>query len=549
MTKRAWALSCLLWPLLSVSAQAEEFYVDPAAGSMANDGSAARPWSTLEDVIASGLIGTTVAAGDTVWLLSGYHGELDLNGGGSFEPPVTLAAMPDAMPELARARFGDTSGVTLRGASISPSHGPGGEGGPIVEIGDGASHITVEDCDVFSENDASGWSADQWVNQASNGIEVSGGDAVVRGNTVRNVRFGISVDGVRALIDRNVIDGFSADGMRGLGDDETFQYNVVKNVYVDGDLDDNHDDGFQSWTIGEDGEVGTGEVRGMVLRGNLILNYEDPNQPFRATLQGIGCFDGTFVDWVVENNVVITDHWHGITLLGARNSRIVNNTVLDVNGEDPGPPWISIDAHKDGTPPEGCVVRNNLATDFVNADSVTTDHNLVIEDAAALFVDPAAHDLHLLPNAMSAIDQGIADLAPALDADRIERPQGAAIDLGAFEWHEANVEPIDDGGTSPPSVTPDAGPSPAGSSGSAGSSGAGGAAPGTPSMPSTGGAVAMPGGSAGSSPADPSTPSPQADESGCGCHTVGSSRAGGSALTLGAALLGALLRRRTRRRR
>ena len=46
----------------------------------------------------------------------------------------------------------------------------------------------------------------------------------------------------------------------------------------------------------------------MVLRGNTIINYEDPGQPHRGTLQGIGCFDGMFVDWVIENNVVIVDH-------------------------------------------------------------------------------------------------------------------------------------------------------------------------------------------------------------------------------------------------
>ena len=31
---------------------------------------------------------------------------------------------------------------------------------------------------------------------------------------------------------------------------------------------------------------------------------------------------GQDVDWVVENNVVITDHWHGISLYGADNARL-----------------------------------------------------------------------------------------------------------------------------------------------------------------------------------------------------------------------------------
>jgi hypothetical protein len=64
-------------------------------------------------------------------------------------------------------------------------------------------------------------------------------------------------------------------------------------------------------------------------RGNLI-NYEDPAQLFRRTLQGIGCFDGMFVDWVVENNVIITDHWQWHHALGAQNARVVN-TVIDLN--------------------------------------------------------------------------------------------------------------------------------------------------------------------------------------------------------------------------
>ena len=53
-------------------------------------------------------------------------------------------------------------------------------------------------------------------------------------------------------------------------------------------------------------------------------------------MQGIGCFGGMYIDWAVENNVVIADHWHGITFARLRDSRIVNNTVLDPNQERPG---------------------------------------------------------------------------------------------------------------------------------------------------------------------------------------------------------------------
>ena len=251
-----------------------------------------------------------------------------------------------------------------------------------------------------------------------------------------NVNFGISVIADDSLVMGNVVENFSGDGLRGLGNQCTFQYNMVKNCY---NVNNNHDDGFQSWSVGPNG-VGSGEVVGMVLRGNTIINYEDPNQPYRGPLQGIGCFDGTFVDWVVENNVVITDHWHGITLLGARNCRVINNTVLDRNNSSPGPPWIQIGKHKNGMKPIDCVLRNNLATAFTNAGGVLEESNIRIQHQR-LFVNRESFDLHLLPNAQ-AIDAGNSVDAPQLDRDRIPRPQGKGIDIGAYEWHEDDVLPL-----------------------------------------------------------------------------------------------------------
>jgi MYXO-CTERM domain-containing protein len=59
-------------------------------------------------------------------------------------------------------------------------------------------------------------------------------------------------------------------------------------------------------------------------------------------------------------------------------------------------------------------------------------------------VDPAKFDLHLLPGS-AAVDTGSPDMAPALDAEGIARPQGKGIDLGAYEWHEPGVDPVDVG--------------------------------------------------------------------------------------------------------
>ncbi|MBN2430249.1 MAG: hypothetical protein JXQ27_02180 [Acidobacteria bacterium] len=431
------------------------FYVDPVHGNMANDGSHDAPWSTLADVFAHSLIesrcwaghpwtpdmamvpknpGAPVRAGDTLLLRDGYHGTL-LAIEYYNAAPIIIAAQAGHTPALGAVEFRSSARWILRGLHISPELAPvyvvqdlvrfvnHGWTGPAWEC-------VLEDCTLYSVEDAAAWSAADWDSLACNGIYLSGDDMVVRGNHLRNVNFGISVTGDDARVEANVIENFCGDGIRGLGDYGEYLYNTVKNCY---DVNGNHDDGFQSWSVGDDGQVGHGVVNGLVLQGNTIINYEDPAQPLRGTLQGIGCFDGMFAGWRIENNVIRTDHWHGITLLGAVDCTVINNTVLDMNDTTPGPPWIRVAAHKDGTPSSGCVVRNNLTTSL-NNDSigVVADHNILITDPDDHFVAVAAGDLHLLSGS-TAVDSGSALLAPTMDRDGYGRPYGVGWDIGAYE--------------------------------------------------------------------------------------------------------------------
>ena len=108
-----------------------------------------------------------------------------------------------------------------------------------------------------------------------------------------------------------------------------------------------------------------------IIRKNILINNENPNQLFIAEMQGIGCFDGPFNDWIVENNLVFVNNWNGITLGGANNAKIVNNTVLD-----PTPLTGNITASRitirndnAGNPSTNCIVKNNVisVTNSVNA--------------------------------------------------------------------------------------------------------------------------------------------------------------------------------------
>jgi len=433
---------------------AADFHIDPRHGDAANNGSATKPWRSLQEVIDAGLVATRaweslpykpghklvpknadgpIKPGDTIWLHSGDYGDVMIPKHYN-EDFITIAAAEGETPRLRSLRLQSGSHWALKGLHVSPEYGRGNKPRTMIDIEshgwNGPIHdVTVEQCSLQSAERTSSWSAADWNERSCNGIEADGARIVIRRNRLRNVASGISVSAVHALVERNLVENFAGDGLRGLGDHSIFQYNVVKNCY---DVNDNHDDGFQSWSTGPTG-VGFGQVVGIVLRGNTIINNEDPDQPHRGTLQGIGCFDGMYVDWTIENNLIVVDHYHGITLGGARGCRIVNNTVIDPNDRRPGPAALRIARHKRGMVSSDCIVRNNLVSALhVDGEAMTTDHNQVVDDPATVFSDPAKCDLRLCEGS-PAIDSGAADSAAKIDIAGIPRPQGQAVDIGAHE--------------------------------------------------------------------------------------------------------------------
>ncbi|HRI67673.1 MAG TPA: choice-of-anchor Q domain-containing protein, partial [Polyangium sp.] len=153
-----------------------------------------------------------------------------------------------------------------------------------------------------------------------------------------------------------------------------------------------------------------------------------------------------------------------------------------------------------------------LSTDYtLEGTNITDDANMTITDPAALFVSPP-FDVHLLPNA-AAIDAGNATMAPAIDADRIPRPQGNGIDVGAYEWHTPDVGPI------------------GGSGGSGGTGGQGGGN-------ASGGMGGMGGSDSGGNDNTPG------DAGSCGCRVAGSPEEQGLSAIFGLGLAVMSIRRR-----
>lgn len=371
-----------------------------------------------------------VQGGDTISLQSGNYGNLIISGknNNSF---VTIRGYAGATPVFSSISIHNSSYWKIFGVDIKPRYSTGADGTEAVDL-DG-SYLTVENCIINYSDNISGWTDSNWLARTGNGIIMDGDHLNVVNNIITAIDHGIACSANYSLVSHNMIINFRGDGIRGLDDDVVYEYNTIKNEY---DVDDNHDDGFQSWSYGSGG-VGTGVVKNVTLRGNTIINFEDPNQPFRGNLQGIGLFDGMFENWLVENNLIITDHWHGISFYGAINCKIINNTVID-NDLIPSPdPWIMVNDHKNGTPSSGVIVRNNIATDYSITGGVTEDHNIEItmSNASPYFLNPSGGigDYHL--NSTSpVIDAGSGDEAPTIDKDGVIRPQGSGWDLGAYEY-------------------------------------------------------------------------------------------------------------------
>jgi parallel beta-helix repeat protein len=211
----------------------------------------------------------------------------------------------------------------------------------------------------------------------------------------------------------------------------------VENAYV---TNANHDDFFQSWSLGgtNGATVGLGTVYRVTVRGNTFISQTDSNQPFASPPQGIGCFDGMFEDWVVENNLIVTKHFHGIAFYGAINCRIVNNTAVEnpMAGITTTKPWIYVTEHKvvagaDFPVSTNNLVRNNISAAAATLAGATADHNIITTSYAAYFVNPPGLDYSLSATS-PAVGAGSTTNAPAYDI--VRRYRSVAYDVGAYEY-------------------------------------------------------------------------------------------------------------------
>jgi len=359
----------------------DAIYLDPVAGLPTNAGTIDAPWPGLAAAIEAGLI-ATVADGKTLVLLDGEHGNARFEG--DHAVAVTIRAAPGANPHLGRLELRRGRGWHLRGLTVSPAFSAMPYAGNIVSLGESgtSSDLVLEDSVVYTVADASAWTIADWMG-ANSGILLgrNGTGLAVRKTHVYNVRFGIAITSFDSTVEGSLVNDFSGDGIRVTRDGGVVTDTVIKNVHVsDADGDANHDDAIQCFLF----NVGTGTVKDVTLRGNAIVNYDGVRGPFATNFQGIGFFDGPLVNFMVEDNVVFVDHYHGVSLYDAQGSRIVNNLAFTRwAGSGNMKPWVMLGEKLDMA--AGNYVHGNTAFTFNFAADATVDaaDNSVVTEAAA----------------------------------------------------------------------------------------------------------------------------------------------------------------------
>lgn len=447
---------------------------------MKNDGSQARPWKTLAEVLNEkrGLVATQaypgnyqnsdrrlqdqnpsapIKAGDKIYLMSGNHGNVQISAAVNKEF-ISVEAAPGQAPVLGSLRIESSSkwkfaGLKIQGAAESDKNSRGLITFGRVQWRGPTDNIILTDSSVSTVDDASGWSDPDWVNKPFETSLISGATCVtISRNKFYNLRNAIYIDGNQTLVESNRIDNFGNDAIDIVASNLVIRNNTIANGR-NSKSETLHADGIQGWTL-----KGLTN-RNVIIDGNTIIKTGNAKISY---MQGITIFDGEWDDLTISNNVVVTNHWHGISVYGATNARILNNTVMAFDPVN-HPTWITLQKRKDGKPPQNVTIRNNITTElgYVAGPSIKVDHNIAASKISAVpesgtatywskpgsyedrnVVDPniygsmvkvdnvkGVYDFRL-KRGSPAIGTGNSNLAPATDI--LGKRRAPPVDIGAY---------------------------------------------------------------------------------------------------------------------
>ena len=423
-----------------------DYYADPVNGSMSNNGSLAHPWKRLQDILGNN---TSFADNKTLCLLNGNHGMVYMNNY-HFATNFTIKEKEGHTPYVEKLSINNSDHITFKKLTVDGSITPPANSitnrAFLLNSAADSHHLNFVDLIVKSSDNSSTWTKDDWYDHAYSGAWFRGDYVSVTNALFLNTYHAVIMGGNHALLAHSVIDNFAGDAIRGLGSFSTYEYNTVRDCYID-DYAIQHDDGFQAYNLGDDGKI-----EGVIIRFNKFLLFADPitsfienNNLVGTLMQGLILTDGYADNWTIENNLIVNAQSHGISLYGGRHSRIQNNTVMQHphyystnTGEIPR---VYVDKNgKNNKENFDNIIRNNIAAIFTTwtFDATSTVENNTqlnrndLSSYTNCFVDYNGGDFHLKTTSV-AKDAGVNTDVTSTDLDGNSRVVGASVDTGSYE--------------------------------------------------------------------------------------------------------------------
>lgn len=418
-----------------------DYYVSPS-GSDSAPGSLGQPWKTISKAAS------TLVAGDTVYIRSGtYNEQLSPVSSGSSSSPITYTTYQ-----------GET--VVIDGQNGLSSNYTG-----LINLYN-VAYIVIDGLHITN--------AGPYDNNCGILIDYSN-NITIRNNLITNsVSSGIGVWGSQYVIVHN---------------------NEVNNACNDGEQECITIAGTTDFTVSQNhvhhNGPGTNGGEGIDAKDGAARGVIVDNHIHDLTRLGIyvDAWDKHTYDIEIARNRVYNCDNDGITLASEQgglleNIRLINNLVynnrysgvaITPNGDVSSPPMKTLSvinntlySNGDGaqqTPWGGgivvdnsnvdtLVIKNNILSDNllfqialeVSVTSLSAENNLIHGfrsytgeikgsspvEADPLFVNSSQGDFHL-QNSSFAIDGGTGSGAPSEDLEKTPRPQGKAVDIGAYE--------------------------------------------------------------------------------------------------------------------
>jgi hypothetical protein len=345
------------------------YYANPLTGNINNNGSVNAPWDTLANIF---LNNKKLVAGDTIILMSGYHGIPNITGLNSNY--ITIQSATNQTPCVGALTVTNASYWIIDGLSVSRSLIPAKHPNLLVKTAgvtiatqtvQTCSYITIQNCSIYSQLNSSTWKATEWKNY-NTPVAIYGTKCSFLNNHLFNgCGFLVGYHANETTVSGNLIENFAGDGFGNRAHKLTFTNNIVRNCHK---VNANHNDLFQSW--GNDGTIISNNIFVAWLPGNTFLSGFANGTPGAVSdFQGLGAFDGTFTNQIITNNEVYVDHPIGIWILNATNCTINNNfvrrcgkyTYFSAGRKPYALPSVSIQPSKSGASSKNNTITNNRA--------------------------------------------------------------------------------------------------------------------------------------------------------------------------------------------